>query len=295
MSGTHVPVLRQEVIEALEIRPGKRYIDATVGLGGHTVEMLKRGGIVLGLDQDTSALEMARENVKCQMTNDKWKEDLMLVHGNFRDIENIAKEHGFGGIDGVLFDLGVSSLQLYTPARGMSYRFTDAPLDLRMDQVRGDTAAQLVNQSSQEELYDIFNTFGEEQLARPIAQALCRTRSITELKTVGDLVRVIEGVVPNEKERYGVLSRVFQAIRIEVNDELGSLKKGLIGAKEVLGIGGRLAVISFHSLEDRIVKRFMREKGWEVVTRHPVRPRREEIDANVRSRSAKLRVAKKIV
>ncbi len=288
MIGTHVPVLKEEVIHALSIEPGKKYIDATVGLGGHTREIVNYGGVVLGIDQDREALEIARQQ---SQVNDK----VTLVHGNFRDIEHIAKSHGFTDVDGVLFDLGISSMQLDVPERGMSYRFTDAPLDLRMDQTHGDTAAQLVNQSRREDLYDIFSSFGEEQLAHLIAQALCRARSIEPVSTVGDVVRVIEAIEPNEKKRYGVLSRVFQALRIAVNDELGSLKKGLVGAGNVLKPGGRLAVISFHSLEDRIAKQFMKGAGWDIVTKHPIRPSTEEIDQNRRSRSAKLRVATKKV
>lgn len=288
MNGTHVPVLQREVIEALAVEPGKRYIDATIGLGGHTGEITKRGGIVLGIDQDQEALTIAKHNLRGI--------DLVtLTHGNFKDIETIAKKHGFESVSGVLFDLGVSSLQLDTPKRGFSYRFTDAPLDLRMDTSGGDTAAQLVNQLSEEELYDIFSTFGEEQLARPIADAVCRTRSIKQISTVGDMVDVVTRVASHDKQRYGVLSRIFQALRIAVNGELGSLKKGLVGAYSVLEPGGILAVISFHSLEDRIVKQFMKKGGWDVVTRHPIRPGSLEVEVNVRSRSARLRIAKKTV
>lgn len=283
MNGTHVPVLVDEAIEALEVIPGKRYIDATIGLGGHSVEIIKRGGIVLGIDRDTEALKITQTIVQA-----------VLVHGNFGDIESIAREHGFTNADGVLFDLGVSSLQLDTPKRGFSYRFTDAPLDGRMDPSGGDTAAQLVNRAGKEELYDILSTFGEEQLAERIADALCRARSIKPIGTIGDIVDVINQVVPDERRSMGVLSRVFQGIRIAVNDELGSLRAGLRGAEKIIGPGGRLVVISFHSLEDRMVKLFMKSGAWKAVTKHPIRPGPTETDVNKRSRSAKMRIAEKI-
>lgn len=287
----HTPVLREEAIEALAIEPGKKYIDATAGAGGHGSEIVKRGGVLLGIDQDEHALAIAGKRLEEEAhATGTWK----LVHGNFRNIAAIANAQGFGKVEGILFDLGLSSMQLDTPERGFSYRFTDAPLDVRMDTSGGDTAAQLVNRATKEELYDIFSNFGEEQLARPIADALCRARTIAKIGTVGDIVRVVETVVPNERMRYGVLSRIFQGIRIAVNDEMGSLKQGLEGAKAVLVPGGRLVVISFHSLEDRIVKLFMKHGGWNILTDHPIRPGEEEIAQNSRSRSAKLRVAVKL-
>lgn len=272
MNGTHVPVLVSEITEALEVRPGKRYIDATVGLGGHAARIVERGGIVLGIDQDEEALKIAKTRVKAA-----------LVHGNFKDIERIAKEQGFRNVDGVLFDLGVSSMQLDTPERGMSYRYEDAPLDLRMDQHTGETASELINRSQELELYDIFSQFGEEQLSRSISAALYRARPVS---TVGDVVRVVGA-------NRSTLSRIFQALRIAVNDELKSLKAGLEGAKEVLKPGGKLVVISFHSLEDRIVKLFMRQSEWEQVIKHPIVPKDGETRVNRRSRSAKLRIAMK--
>lgn len=290
MSITHISVLKDEAITALSIIAGNKYIDATVGAGGHTAEIVKQGGIVLGIDQDDNALHLANERLTKEEATGHWQ----LIHGNFRNIARIAEEHGFTGIDGILFDLGVSSMQLDAPDRGISYRFTDAPLDGRMDTSGGDTAAQLVNRMTESELYDIFSNFGEEQLARPISHALVRARSVSPISTVGDIVKVIADIVPNEIERYGVLSRVFQGLRIAVNDELGSLKAGLEGAKQVLAPGGKLVVISFHSLEDRIVKLFMKKGGWQILTNHPIRPTEEEAGANKRSRSAKLRVAIKM-
>ncbi|HLD24763.1 MAG TPA: 16S rRNA (cytosine(1402)-N(4))-methyltransferase RsmH [Patescibacteria group bacterium] len=282
MSTGHIPVLVREVLEGLDVGKRKKYIDATIGSGGHAVEIVKRGGIVLGIDTDPAAVSIAR------------RKKLAVVQGNFRDIEAIAKREGFTNVDGILFDLGVSSMQLDSLKRGFSYRYPLARLDLRMDQSQGEAASELVNRARGEELYDIFSTFGEEQLAGAIADAICRARTIRPIETVGDMVGVVETVVPNINVRYGVLSRIFQALRIAVNDELENLKYGLIGAKELVRPGGKLLVISFQSLEDRIVKQFMRGKGWERVSKHPIRPGASEIEENVRSRSAKLRIARKI-
>lgn len=190
-------------------------------------------------------------------------------------------------------DLGISSIQLDTPKRGFSYRFTDAPLDLRMNQSDGDTAAQLVNRLSEGELYDVFSTFGEEQRSRTIAHALTVARSVKAIETVGDMSQIIQQLIPHEETRIGVQARIFQALRIAVNDELGSLKKGLQGAEKTIKPGGRLSVISFHSLEDRIVKQWMRNGHWTSLIKHPTRPSEEEMRMNSRSRSAKLRIAER--
>lgn len=261
----HTPVLVEEVIEWLEVKEGKKYIDATFGFGGHSSEIKKRGGIVLGIDADPQT---------------------GAVHGNFRDIKKIAKDNGFEEIDGILFDLGVSSYQLDTPERGFSYQ-REGPLDLRFDQGQGVSAAEIVNKSSENELYEIFLRFGEEQLAGTIAHSVVRARRVEPIRTTGQLARVTG--VDN-----ATLSRIFQALRIVVNDELEALKEGLKGAEKLLKPGGRLAVISFHSLEDRIVKQFMRKTTWQLVTKHPVRPSEKEIKENSRSRSAKLRIAEKV-
>lgn len=262
----HIPALLNEVIAGLKVAPGKRFIDATYGGGGHAREIKRREGEVLGIDVDP---------------------DSDAVHGNFRDIVEISKREGFEAVDGILFDLGVSSHQLDSPERGFSYRFTDAPLDLRFDQSKGETAAQLVNRITEEELYDIFARFSEEELARPIAHALFRARAVKPIETTGDLTRVVGN-------RKAVLSRVFQALRIAVNDEFGALKEGLFGAQELLGKNGRLVVITFHSLEDRIVKQFMKKGEWNVVTKKPIIAGLEEQARNRRARSAKLRIAEKI-
>ena len=285
MSTGHIPVLVREVLEGLDVGKRKKYIDATIGSGGHAVEIVKRGGIVLGIDTDPAAVSIAR------------RKKLAVVQGNFRDIEAIAKREGFTNVDGILFDLGVSKMQLDSLKRGFSYRYPLARLDLRMDQSQGEAASELVNRARGEELYDIFSTFGEEQLAGAIADPICRARTIRPIETVGDMVGVVETVVPNINVRYGVLSRIFQALRIAVNDELENLKLGLGEARKALRAGGRIAVISFHSLEDKIVKEIFKtwqeEGGGAVITKKPIIPTREEAQRNPRSRSAKLRIFEK--
>lgn len=272
MSGYHTPVMIAEVIDSLNIEIGKRYVDATVGGGGHTDEITKRGGMVLGIDVDADAIrEVGKKNIP----------NLRLVQGNFWQIETIAKENGFDQVDGILFDLGVSSHQIDTPARGFSYR-SEGPLDLRLNQNKGETASQLINRLSENELYEIIATFAEENNARSIARDIVRARSIKKFKTTNELAIIISNK--------HALARVFQALRITVNDELVSLKKGLLGAQRLLKPGGRLVVISFHSLEDRIVKEFFRNGPWKIVTKKPIRARSEELARNPRSKSAKLRV-----
>jgi len=280
MNTFHTPVMLGEVIEGLDVREGKKYIDATVGGGGHAQEIIKRGGILLGIDQDREALEFVKEG--------------KLVWGNFRDIERIAKENDFDNVDGILFDLGVSSHQIDTPERGFSFRYPEAALDLRMDQEEGIPAGEYIKKLSEEELYEIFTKFGEEKLARAIAGAIVRSRRERPLTTVGDVVETVSLAVRDVRDRTSTLARVFQALRIAVNDELGALKVGLRGAGEVLGSGGRLAVLSYHSLEDRIVKREIMKLGFKPINKRPITPSENEIRENHRSRSAKLRVALKL-
>lgn len=290
----HEPVLVFEVLDALRVTPGKKYIDGTVGGGGHSWEIVKRGGILLGIDTDREAVEETKEVFRIKNKELRIEENWTIIQGNFRDIEVIAKEHGFGAVDGILFDLGVSSHQLDTPSRGFSYRFGDSALDLRMRQEEGVTAAQLVRGASEEELYEIFTTFGEEERAGAIAHAIVRSRSVNPVRSTADMVSVVESAGIPKQEVSGVLSRIFQALRIVINDELKAVEEGIHGAKRLLAPGGRLAVISFHSLEDRIVKRKMREAGWMVTPRKPILASEEEISRNRRSRSAKLRIAAKI-
>jgi 16S rRNA (cytosine1402-N4)-methyltransferase len=273
MSQYHTPIMVEEVTRGLQVASGKRFIDATVGGGGHAREMVTRGAVVLGIDTDNDAVE---ENKGAE-----WK----VVQGNFRNIAKIAKENGFEGVDGILFDLGVSSHQLDTAGRGFSYRFGDAPLDLRLNQQEGRPAAEYLQTVSENELYEILATFGEEEHSRTIAAAIVRARHVSPISSTGDLLKII-----NTR----AASQVFQALRIVVNDELNALKEGLTGAKEVLAPGGRLAVISFHSLEDRIVKQFMKTDAWKLITKKPTVAGDRERRENSRSRSAKLRIAEKI-
>ncbi len=294
-SSYHVPVLLPQALEVLNIAPVKRYIDATLGGGGHAAEIIRRGGKLLGIDADRDAVMFARSYFKSQVPNLTEGVDWKIVQGNFRDIVDIAKREGFGAVDGVLLDLGVSSHQLDTASRGFSYRFPDAPLDLRLSRdTQQFTAADVVRGSSEKELYEILATYGEEKLARAIAHALVGARRVAPIQTVGQLVAIVSGVSPNPRDTPGTLSRVFQALRIATNDELAALKSALAGARELLVPGGRLVVISFHSLEDRIVKQTMRSGSWHMMTKKPMTPAAEEQKTNARSRSAKLRVAEKI-
>lgn len=283
MNTYHKPVMVKEVLEGLEVRSGKKYIDATLGGGGHSIEIVQRGGIVLGIDQDTEAIEFTKQH---GIGN--------IVHGNFRDIEKIAKENGFDDANGILFDLGVSSHQIDTPERGFSFRYPKAHLDLRMDPTRGVPASQEISHLSTEELYEVFAKYGEEKFARPIAHAFVSARRIRAITTVGDVVEIVESVVKGRSDRIATLARVFQAMRIIVNDELGALKEGLEGGARVLASGGRMVVLSYHSLEDRIVKHVMTLPPFTLVTKKIIVATREEIKYNSRAKSAKLRVAQKL-
>ena len=289
----HVPVMVKEVIEGLDIQPGRQYIDATLGGGGHAWEIVKRGGDLLGLDLDQEALEFAREKLEVGSKKlekiGKWK----FVKGNFRDIEKIARENGFDRVDGILFDLGVASHQLDTGERGFSYRFRENALDLRFDQKRGVPASELINHLSGEELYEIFAKFGEEKRARAIAYAVVRARHLEPIYKAGDLADLVGREVA-EKDLPGTLSRIFQALRIVINNETGNLTKGLAGAQKLLVSGGRIVVISFQSLEDRAVKRFLREGSFKILTKKPLTPTKSELKTNIRARSAKLRIAEKL-
>ncbi len=293
MSDYHTPVLVAQVAEGLQVTPGKKYIDATLGGGGHSWEIIKRGGILLGIDTDAEALAAAKEELRIKNKELEDKENWKIVQGNFRDIEKIATENGFTEIDGVLFDLGVSSHQLDTKERGFSYRFGDAPLDLRLNQNIGITAADYIKTATEDDVYETIGTYGEEERARAIARAIIRARQVSPIETTGELLKVIEGVV-GEGQGKAVASRVFQALRIVVNDEFGVLKEGLKGAQELIKPGGRLVVISFHSLEDRIVKQFLKTNVWKLITKKPIMANDTEIYLNKRARSAKLRIAEKL-
>lgn len=292
----HTSVLLEEVIDLLLVKPGKKYIDATLGGGGHAVEIVNRGGIVLGIDADQEAIDYCKDKFKSQSSKVK------IIRGNFRDIDQIARSQGFGKVAGVIFDLGVSSRQIEKGNRGFSYQ-KEGPLDMRMNQdEKLPRAADILNLADRDELYKIFNQFGEEPRAFALASAVVRARKVRAFVTTDDLLQVIEsvygvrGAVP-AKTRAQIAKRVFQALRIAVNSELESLKVALPKAVSLLEGGGRLAVISFHSLEDRIVKQaflnFQELNLGKVITEKPISPSLVEKVENRRSRSAKLRVFEK--
>jgi len=300
----HVPVLLKETIELLNIKKGGKYIDATVGGGGHSEAILRASGVVLGIDCDPEALEYTRKRLSqaCPSRTKhcgtlgafRWT----LVKGNFANLKRIAQGHKFEKVEGILFDLGVSSHQLETPFRGFSFN-TEAELDMRMDPELKVTAADLMNGLNERELYELFTKLGEENYSRAIARAVCRARRITPIKTCNQLAEIILRTVPprGKFDRTHPATRVFQALRIAVNDELNNLKAALPQTLDLLKPRGRLVVLSFHSLEERIVKDFFKEKEKEGMLRiffkKPLVPSMEEVLKNPRSRSAKLRAAEK--
>jgi 16S rRNA (cytosine1402-N4)-methyltransferase len=292
-AGGHVPVLLKEAIDFLAVKRGGTYLDATVGLGGHSYEIARRLGApghLIGFDKDPAALERTRE--KLTAISDGERPQIALMHGSFAEVgEHIAP----ASLDGMMADLGVSSLQLGDPARGFSFQ-AEGPLDMRMNPMSGETAEQVVNHSDERELADVIYEFGEERRSRRIARAIVRSRPI---RTTKQLVEVISAAARSMKhERIHPATRTFQALRIFVNRELDDLKALLETAPTVLKPGGRLVVISFHSLEDRIVKDALRDgakQGWyRLLTKKPVTASEEEIDRNPRSRSAKMRAAEKV-
>ena len=307
---THRPVLLDECIEALAIRPDGVYLDGTLGRAGHSREIVKRltTGRLICVDRDQAALDAAEARLA------DWMDKVTLVHSNFDRVADILDELGLRGADGMLFDLGVSSPQLDDASRGFSY-MADAPLDMRMDRSEGLTAADVVNTWPQEELRRILQQYGEERYAPSIAAAIVRRRQERPIATTGELVEVIKSGMPAKalKEKQHPAKRSFQAIRIAVNDELASVERMLQGAVPRLNRGGRLAVITFHSLEDRIVKNALaqfargcicppdfpvcvcgRTPDVKLTPKKPILPSEREIEENPRARSAKLRVAEKL-
>lgn len=288
----HIPVLLNEAVEALQVSLGKKYIDATVGGGGHSLEIIKRGGIVLGIDRDNEALEFVNRSLESEVRSQKLK----VCKGNFSDIKQIAKENGFEKVDGVLFDLGVSSHQLDSAGRGFSIRHEER-LDMRMDKTQSLSAYEVVNSYPREDLVRIFYTYGEEHNAEQIARAIVENRKKKEIVTTKELSSIIEGI-SHKSEAIHPATRVFQAIRIEVNGELDALKKGINDGLNLLNANGRMVVISFHSLEDRVTKqtfeRFKTDKKGIIITKKPIIATFQELSKNKRARSAKMRVFSKI-
>lgn len=293
MNNYHTPVLLQEVLDLLDVKEGKLYIDATLGGGGHALGILEKGGRVLGIDVDQDALDYVRRFL--QEWENKVK-NITLVRGNFRDIDTIAQNLGFINVDGILFDLGVSSYQLDTPERGFS--FQEGPLDMRMSKDLVVTAKDLVNGLTRNELRELFERFGEERFAKKIAHAIVEQRKKYPIETTKELADIIKKAVPYQQGRIHPATRVFQALRIVVNDELANIRTALPKALNLLRRGGRIVVISFHSLEDKIVKKQFDD--WEqrglvkIITKKPIVPGREEKLKNRRSRSAKLRAIEKL-
>ena len=310
MEFEHVPVLYDEVMEALNIKPDGTYVDGTVGGGGHSsgiCERLSAEGTLIAVDRDTAALEAAQKRLAGYGCTKKF------IHANYSDTDAIAEAAG-GKVDGILLDLGVSSFQLDNADRGFSYMH-DAPMDMRMNEDDSFTAYDVVNGYSEAELTKIIREYGEEKWAPRIAQFIARARHDSPIRTTGELTEIIKAAIPAKARRTGPhpAKRTFQAIRIEVNDELGHLRKAVEKLPDLLEKDGRLAIITFHSLEDRIVKtEFERRlnpctcpKEFPVcvcgkvadvrkITRKPVIPGEEELDRNPRARSAKLRAIEKI-
>ena len=297
MSGPqHVPVLLNEVLDLLNVRPGGTYADATLGLAGHAGAIARRlgpAGLLIGFDRDPQAMALATATLDAlRLELGSQMPQVRLIAQAF---STAADELQPGSLDGLLADFGVSSLQLDEAHRGFSFRF-DAPLDMRMDTRSGATAGQVVNQADEEDLANLIYEFGEERRSRRIARAIVRARPIT---TTAELARVISVAAPSMKsDKIHPATRTFQALRIRVNDELGEIRSLLTSAPSLLKVGGRLAVISFHSLEDRLAKDAIRDGvlhgTWELVTKKPVTATEDEVDRNPRSRSAKLRVAERI-
>ncbi|SEC30778.1 16S rRNA (cytosine(1402)-N(4))-methyltransferase RsmH [Terriglobus roseus] len=297
MSGPqHVPVLLEEVLDLLQVRRGGTYADATLGLAGHSSAIARRlgpEGLLIGFDRDPQAMELA--TAKLEALREELGPEMPQVRLIPRAFSSAAEELEPASLDGLLADFGVSSMQLDQAHRGFSFR-QDAPLDMRMDTRSGETAEQVVNQADEEELANLIYEFGEERRSRRIARAIVRARPI---RTTAELARVISAAAPAMKQdKIHPATKTFQALRIRVNDELGEIRSLLESAPSLLKFGGRLAVISFHSLEDRLAKDALKEGGergiWNVITRKPVIAAELEVDRNPRSRSAKLRVAERI-
>jgi 16S rRNA (cytosine1402-N4)-methyltransferase len=302
----HIPVLYEQVLTGLRVKPKGRYVDATLGTAGHATGILQAstpGGRLLGLDADPDAVLFSHQVLR------PFGDRSVVRPANFRELETTAAALGFAAVDGVLFDLGFSSRQLVDAERGFSFS-QDGPLDMRFDRSRGRAASELINQLTQQELAALLWNYGEERYSRRIARAIVTSRPVT---STGQLASLIADAV-GRRGRIHPATRTFQALRIAVNQELQALSEALPQARDLLVPGGRLAVISFHSLEDRIVKRFYQQEARDcicppeapscvcqhratlrIVTRRPIHPDQDEISSNPRSRSAKLRIAERLV
>jgi 16S rRNA (cytosine1402-N4)-methyltransferase len=308
MDTIHIPVMPEEVISHLVIGNGGVYIDGTLGIGGHTSKILSTDteSTVIGIDLDRQALDLAQKRLNV------YGNRVSYIHGNFADIDELAKSVGVSEVDGILLDLGVSSLQFDTPERGFSFKHI-ADLDMRMDTTKGQPISYDINKENADKLAEIIYKFGEERWAKKIARAIVIEREKEPIKTTDQLSRIIESVVPRSGEHIHPATRTFQALRIYKNKELDNLEQGIRKAVSILKVNGRICIISFHSLEDRIVKHIFLEleKGCtcppkipkcicgklpilKVITKQPITPKDEEIKANPRARSAKMRVAQKI-
>jgi 16S rRNA (cytosine1402-N4)-methyltransferase len=294
MTSPHVPVMPQEVVALLQPGRGGLYVDCTAGAGGHSRLLLQAGATrLLALDRDPDALAIARTSLA------EWEDRAELVHADYRDLPAVLDERGITGMDGALADLGVSSMQLDSADRGFTFR-RDEPLDMRMDRTQGPTAAELLRDVDERVLADTIFQYGEERFSRRIARAIVTSRAEAPLETTGQLARVVRGAVPRRgHQRIDPATRPFQALRIWVNRELEGLDAFLTAAAGRLLTGARLAVISFHSLEDRIVKHVFRaleraEAALRIVTKRPLVPAEAEVDANPRARSAKLRAIERV-
>ncbi|HAM51808.1 MAG TPA: 16S rRNA (cytosine(1402)-N(4))-methyltransferase [Nitrospiraceae bacterium] len=287
----HLPVMVREVLEVLGIAPGGTYVDATVGLGGHAeriLGLLNAEGRIIGIDRDEEALRMARE----RLTDRR----VILKKGKFSEVKDIVGETGLHGVDGVFFDFGVSMMQFRAPGRGFSFH-AEEPLDMRMNGTQRMKAEDIVNTYQESELERIFREYGEEKYAKRIAKAIGAHRMKKRVTMCTELAEIVSAVY-RRRGRIHPATKTFQALRIAVNDEVAEIEKGLEGSMDVLRSGGRLCTISYHSLEDRTVKNFMRDAQKDglvrIITKKPLSPSHDEVRSNPSSRSAKLRGAERL-
>ncbi|MBT4937450.1 16S rRNA (cytosine(1402)-N(4))-methyltransferase RsmH [Candidatus Peregrinibacteria bacterium] len=306
----HTPVLLNEVIEALSLKKGSVVIDGTLGLGGHSEKILEYiipNGLLIGIDQDTRNIKEAKKKLKAYEKNTK------IVHDNFRNIEEVLKKLKVKKVDGILLDLGLSSVHVDKADRGFSFQ-SDGPLDMRMNSEQEITAATIVNSYTEKDLADVIYEYGEERMSRRIARSIVEKRKIQKFQTTRELAIVIESVIKQKHTSKHPALLTFQALRIAVNDELNALESVLEQSMGLLSLGGRLAVISYHSLEDRMVKHFFRKQARQcicpkesplctchhspqlnIITKRPIRPTDKEISENPRARSGKMRVAERMI